>query len=186
MDLSTARADEAAVLLRTNQQRRSQAEATLVLVAVLALAVTAASIALHHPAVFLPFPPVALLLASLVFQQYTDVTVIGVARRQVERSVNAAAGGPALLYETHIAHIRKRRPLVFGVRVLQGLAWAGVVGGAVAGVVIAVGQVWWVVVVYLMGTIAAATSCAISFHDMHIADSVATSAFDDLEAPAPA
>ena len=53
-----------------------------------------------------------------------------------------------------------------------------------AGVVIAVGQVWWVVVVYLVGTVAAATSCAISFHDMHMADSVATSAFEDLEVSA--
>src|SRR4051812_10941301 len=111
MDLSTARAEEAAALFDVNQRRRGHAEATLVLVAVLGLIVTSASIALHHPAVFLPFPPIALLLASLAFQQYADVTVIGVARRQVERSINTAAGGPALVYETRIAHIRKIRPL---------------------------------------------------------------------------
>lgn len=185
MDLSIARADEAAALFDVNQRRRGHAEATLVLVAVLSLVVIATSIALDRPTVFLPLPPIALLLMSLAFQQYADVTVIGVARRHVERMVNATTGGSALVYETRIAGIRKRLPLVLGVRVLQGVAWAGIAGAVLAGVVIGADEAWWVLVVYAAVTLAAATSCALSFRDMHRAESVATSALGALEAASP-
>ena len=177
-DLTSSLAEEAAALLAINQRRRGHAEATFVLVAIASLAVIATSIAVGRPAVFLPLPPIALLLMSLAFQQYADVTVIGVARRKVERSVNAAVGGEALVYETQIADVRKRLPLVRGVRLLQLVAWVGVVVGVVVGAVIASNEEWWAVVVYAIATLAASASCLVSLRDMRQAEAVAAVAFD--------
>lgn len=174
------RAEEAAALLDVNQRRRSDAETTLALVAVLALVVCAAAIALKDAAVFLPLPPIALLLTSLSFQQYADVSVIGAARRRLERSVNTHTDEAALMYETEVAGIRKQPPLVLSVRVMQGLTWAGLIGGIVAGTVIAAGESWWALVLYAVLTLSASTSTVLSCIAMHRAGPAADQALGNI------
>ncbi|HXD56228.1 MAG TPA: hypothetical protein VN618_15840 [Solirubrobacteraceae bacterium] len=180
MDFANALVEESAALLAVNQRRRSHAEATLALVAVLSLVVSATAIALRDAAVFLPLPVIALLLTSLSFQQYADVSVIGAARRRMERSVNQLGEQAVLVYESEVAGIRKQAPLVLSVRVLQTLIWAGLVGAIGAGAFIAAEQPTWALAVYLGVTAVAAISATLSFIAMRRADHTAERALGDI------
>ncbi|MEA2494327.1 MAG: hypothetical protein QOJ29_2238 [Thermoleophilaceae bacterium] len=130
--LHAARIAEAGFLLQVNQMRRARGESTLVLVLVLSLLVAIVAVATRRTDPMLVLPPIALLLTSLSFQQYAEVTVLGAARARLEAMINEALGGEAMLYESYIAGIRKRDPLVGSVRVLQLLTRAATFGGVVS------------------------------------------------------
>jgi hypothetical protein len=178
--LVAARLSEARTFLELNQIRRARAEGLLALIPVLGLVGTVVAIATRRPEVLLPIPPVALGLTSLSFQQYADVNVLARARSELERAVNGAVGGPALLYESRIAEIRKTRPLVGGVRLLQALAHLGTTAAVIAGTVIAAEHRWWIIAAYVGATLAAAGSCWISHADMRNAWNVTGDSFGDL------
>jgi hypothetical protein len=180
LSLADARLAEAQALLEMNQVRRGRAEAVLALISVMGLGAAIVAIVARRPEALLPVAPVALGLTSLSFQQYADVNVLARARAELERSINAAVGAPALLYESYIAEIRKTRPLVTGVRVLQLLAHLGTLAAVVAGAIVATENRWWVVLAYAGSTIVAAGSCLISHADMRRAWDVAGGAIGEL------
>jgi len=180
LSLPDARLAEAQALLEINQVRRARAEAVLAMVFVLGLAAAIVAIVTRRPEALLPVPSVALGLTSLSFQQYADVNVLARARAELERSVNAAVGAPALLYESYVADIRKARPLVAGVRALQLLAYVGTLAIVVAGTVVAAGHGWWIALAYAGSTIVPAGSCLLSHGDMRRAWDVAGAAIGEL------
>ena len=171
--LIVARLSEARTLLELNQSRRARAEGVLALIPVLSLFGAIVAIATRQPEALLPIPPVALGLTSLSFQQYADVNVLARARIELEHAINNAVGGSALLYESRVAAIRKARPLVGGVRLLQALAHVGTVAAVVAGTIVAAEHRWWIVATYLGATLVAAGSCWLSHADMSNAWDVA-------------
>lgn len=178
--LVAARLSEARTLLELNQTRRARAEGVLALIPVLGLIGAIVAIATRRPEVFLPFPPVALGLTSLSFQQYADVNVLARARIELEHAVNGAVGGPALLYESRIAEIRKTRPLVDGVRLLQALAHVGTMAAVIAGTIVVAEHRWWIIATYLGATLVAAGSCWLSHAGMRNAWKVTGDALGEL------
>jgi hypothetical protein len=175
--LPGVRLAEARSLLEANQMRRARAEGTLTLVAVLALLAALVAIAARRAEVLLPLPPIALLLTSLSFQQYVDVTVLGHARAHLEHAVNEVVGGTGLVYETRIADVRHGPSLRAGVRLLQVVAHLGTAGGIVTGAVVAVHHGGWVTAAYAVTTIATGASCVVSYRDMRHAGKIADDAF---------
>ena len=142
--LATYRA-EAAGLFQVNQAERGAAERVVALVFTVVAVTITAGIGAEAEQVVLPLPTLVLLLITYMFHQYTDLTVLGMARRELEVRVNDILGKPALLYETVIADIRKRPPLVTSVRMLQWLSGLLVVAIVVVGTVIAFdGEPWYV------------------------------------------
>jgi hypothetical protein len=180
LTLTDARLVEAQTLLQLNQVRRGRAEAVLALASVLGLAAVVVAIVTRRPEALLPVPPIALGLTSLSFQQYADVNILGRARAELERSVNAAVGAPALLYESYVADIRKTRPLVTGVRALQLLAHLATLAVLIAGAVVAATHGWWIVLAYAGSTVIAAGSCVVSHADMRRAWDVAGEAIGEI------
>jgi hypothetical protein len=122
---------EAVALLTINQHARLAAlRLTVAIFALIAVTVIVGIVA-RTDDVAIPLPAAVLVLTSCLFQQYADLTVIGAARELLERRVGAAIGGYGLIYETAVAPIRKRAPLVAGVRLVQmtsGLIIAAAVG----------------------------------------------------------
>jgi hypothetical protein len=117
--------------------------------------------------VVLPLPALLFLLLSYMFQQYSDLTVIGAARRRLEDLVNAEVGGKGLVYETAVAEIRQVRPLVRSVRVLQGLMGATVGGATIfACWVLFQGAAALVVVAFIVVTSLTMLSAGLSYRDM--------------------
>lgn len=122
-------------LLEANQRARLAAQATMTTVFVMVTAVVTVSVSLRNEDIVIALPPATLMLLSFVFQQYADVTVLGAARAALESHIDLAVGRHALIYETVVAPVRKRPPLVRSVRLLQSLAGllvAGIVGSGAA------------------------------------------------------
>lgn len=181
--LETRRA-EALALLQANQFGRARAARTL-LCALLSAGVAAiVAIAADEWAVAIPVPSLMFVLLSAAFQQFADVTVLGAARARLERAVNAQLGGAGLVYESHVARIRKRPPLVGGVRLLQAL---GVVLGTIVVVVGTAaafdGRPAWLSLLYCVVTIAAAVSALVSFRGMLASGPASAAALDDVDGP---
>jgi hypothetical protein len=178
--LLATRREEAAALLAINQRTRGLA--TGILTASLIIALTAGLVALasHKSAVLIPVPSVLLLLSALAFQQFAEVSVTGAARRLLEHAINSHLDGTGLLYETHLARIRKRQPLVGSVRVLQCVWAAGVLGMIGAGGIAAYEQpAAWPPVPYTVFTIASMLACGSSYRDMLRSGQTAASALKD-------
>jgi hypothetical protein len=123
---------EAVALLTINQQARHVALRLTVAIFMLIAVTVVVGIVARTDDVAIPLPAAVLVLASCLFQQYADLTVIGAVRAALERRVGELIGGHGLIYETVVAPIRKRPPLAAGVRVLQ--ATSALIVAAVLGV----------------------------------------------------
>jgi hypothetical protein len=182
--LLDARRDEAATLLAVNQRIRIAAVLTLVAGALLAAAAITLAIALQNSLVLMAAPPVLVLLCALAFQQFAEVSVIGVARAHLEAAVNEQLNGTALLYETVVAPVRQRRPLAASVRILQVVWGSGVLGVLIAGTVAACDQPEvWVAALYSAFTLASVLACGVSYRDMLRSGRIASSAVDLAKVP---
>jgi hypothetical protein len=165
--LTAIRASEAIALFQAGQAGRTAINGGIgAFLSVAAIAGTAA-VATKSPDALLPLPAFLLLLAAYVFQQYIDVTVLGQARFQLEKLVNAELPGQALIYESKVANIRKHSPLSRGVRALQ-VSFFLTSGLAIAGSAVIAGHAGslWIVFAYAIGTALAAIPAVISFCDM--------------------
>lgn len=178
--LHQARLVEATSLSQTNQRRRVLAEATLAVMACLLTLVSAIAIAAHNADIFLVAPPATLFLTALSFQQYADVSVIGVARHVLEEHLNRELGAAGLIYESRVADIRKSPPLVRSIRVLQGATRAAVLASAGAGAYIAATSPWWAAAAYAIGTLAALWCCCGSYRAMVTAGPTARDTLAEL------
>ncbi len=84
MDLLATRRAEAAQLFSANQAARARASNTLLIALLITIGATVTGIATGKAAVFIPIPPTVLVMLSSAFQQFADVTVLGMARRRLE------------------------------------------------------------------------------------------------------
>jgi hypothetical protein len=158
---------EAIALLTTNQQARVAAQRTTATIFAVAGAVIVAGIVARTDDVAIALPAVVLLLLSVLFQQYADVTVMGAARAALERRVAANLGDYGLIYETAVAPIRKRPPLVQSMRVLQTVTSVFVGTVVVVGTVIAFqDQPSAVQIGFTTLTLLSLASAALSYRDM--------------------
>lgn len=172
--LNAIRATEAVALFQANQSGRNAIERVVGLfLSVGAIAGTTAA-ATHSADAVLPLPAFLLLLLSYMFQQYTDLTVLGCARLRLEELVNTSLTERALIYETAVAKMRQRHPLKWGVRFLQAMLVVITVGAMAAGLVIALhSRNVWIQRGYIAGTALALASAAISYVQMYLATRVA-------------
>jgi hypothetical protein len=171
--LNEARTAEAVALFQANQSGRNAIERVVGLfLSVGAIAGTTAA-ATHSADAVLPLPAFFLLLLSYMFQQYAEITVLGRARLLLEDLVNDDLTERALIYETAVAKIRQRRPLVWSVRLLQAMLAVLTLSAVGAGLVIAIrSHSVWIERGYIVATGLAAASFAFSFFHMHRAERV--------------
>jgi hypothetical protein len=178
--LVETRRAEALALLRINQKGRLVGVA-LIVAAFAAIAVTVVvSIALSSDDPAIPLPSFVLILLSLAFQQYGEVTVLGEARRRIERTLATELGEYGLIYETAVTQVRQLPPLVASVRLLQAVGTMVVVIVIAVGTVVALDRQPAIVELGFVGVTAACLVSAImSYRDMLRAAAVAK---DRLEA----
>jgi hypothetical protein len=158
------RRDEAIAFFHVNQTGRSAIERVVALFFSVAAIAASVGVAAGTPDVLLPLPALLFLLLSYMFQQYSDLTVLGGARRRLEDLVNDQLGVKALVYETAVAQIRQVEPLVRSIRFLQGLLAAVVLGAmAVATVVAFRDHSALIRIAYVSGTILAIASALYSY-----------------------
>lgn len=172
--LNAIRTDEAVALFQANQSGRNAIERVVGLfLSVGAIAGTTAA-ATNSPDAVLPLPAFLFLLFSYMFQQYTDLTVLGRARLRLEDLVNRSLGARGLIYETTIAEIRQRYPLSWSVRMLQGLLALVAVGATAGATVVAVRSPdTWILVGFITGTVLALASALLSYVHMLKSPSIA-------------
>ncbi len=183
-ELLETRRQEAAALLRVNQGVRAAAVLTLTGSILLAALAAVVAIADHDAVVLVPMPAIVLLFCSLAFQQFAEVSVTGAARAHLETAINGELEATGLMYESHVAPIRQRRPLVTSVRALQCVWAAGVVVLLVAATIAAYEQhEAWVPALYTAFTIATVFSCVASYRDMLRSGLTAASALDRAKVP---
>jgi hypothetical protein len=165
--LNAIRTEEAVALFQANQAGRNAIERVVGLfLSVGAIAGTTAA-ATNSPDAVLPLPAFLFLLFSYMFQQYTDLTVLGRARHRLEDLVNGNLGARALIYETTIAEIRQRYPLSWSVRMLQGLLGLVAIGATAGATVVAVRSTdAWVLIGYIAGTVLTLASALLSYVHM--------------------
>jgi hypothetical protein len=161
------RREEAIAFFHVNQTGRNAVERVVALFFSVAAIAGSVGVAAGTPDVLLPLPALLFLLLSYMFQQYSDLTVLGVARRRLEDLVNAQIGQKALIYETAVAQIRQIPPLVNSVRLLQGLLGAIVLGATGVAVVVAFRDHSTLVrVAFVIGTAVAIASAVYSYLHM--------------------
>jgi hypothetical protein len=172
--LVETRRAEALALLRINQRDRLVGLA-LIATAFASIAVSAVvGVALRSDDPAIPLPGFVLILLSLAFQQYAEVSVLGAARRQIERALAAELGGYGLIYETALSGVRQHPPLVASVRLLQTVGALVVAAVIVVGAVAALDHHPAIVEVgFVAITAACLASAALSYRDMLRAGSVA-------------
>lgn len=154
-------------MLAANQLARLAALRLNVGMFVAGAATIVTAIVAHDRNVLLLLAPLLLGLQSLVFQQYAELTVIGAARALLERRIAVALGESALIYETAIAPIRKRAPLVGSVRILQGVSAVAIVAAIVATLAVAVeDQPMSVSIGVSLAVVATLVSALASYRDM--------------------
>lgn len=181
--LRTRRA-EAIALFEANQRGRVRASAVLALVVLTIMAAGAIGLATGKADFAIPLPTVLLLLFAELFQYYADVTVIGTARHRLEAMINNELGAAGLVYESLVADIRKRPPLVFSERVLQGAGALVVLASIVVGAVVTYdGRPTWVEVVYPVCTVLALAVAVLSYRTMLASGGVAAAALSRLDEP---
>jgi hypothetical protein len=135
--LHEAQQAEALALLNANQRARLAAWQLSAASFALLAATVVVAVASRNDDVLMVLPPLLLALQSLLFQLFGDVTVLGAARAALEARVNQRLASSALIYESAVAPIRKRPPLVGSVRVLQAVSGVAVAGAVVAGLIVA-------------------------------------------------
>lgn len=135
--LHEAQQAEALALLNANQRARLAAWQLSAASFALMAATVVVAVATRNDDVLMVLPPLLLALHSLLFQLFGDVTVLGAARAALEARVNQRLASSALIYESAVAPIRKRPPLVRSVRVLQAVSGLAVAGAVVAGLIVA-------------------------------------------------
>lgn len=183
-ELLRTRRAEAIALLETNQRGRSRASGVLALAFLTILIAGTIGIAWNKPDLAIPVPTVLLLLVAELFQCYADVTVVGKARRRLEVAINNELGAAGVIYESLVADIRKRPPLVFSERVLQGAGALVVVASIVVGAVIAYDErPTWLEVLYPVSTGFALVVALLSYRAMLASGAVATAALARLDQP---
>ncbi len=167
LELVEARREEAIAFFHVNQTGRSAVERVVALFFSVAAIAGSVGVAAGTPDVLLPLPALLFLLLSYMFQQYSDLTVLGGARRRLEDLVNEQVGAKGLVYETAVAQIRQVPPLVNSIRLLQGLLGAVVLGAtAVATVVAFQDHSDLIRVAFLFGTSVAIASALYSYVHM--------------------
>ena len=180
-ELVRARCAEAAALQRTNQTGRARASNLLVLSWLVIVTGVLVAVATGTAEVMIAVAPATLLITAAAFQQFADVTVTGAARRRLEALVNDDLGGHALVYETFVAGVRKRPPLVGSVRLLQVVSGAAELAAIVASTVIAFGEPdLWVAGTYSAITAAAGAAAVMSYRDMLRSSEVADRALSTV------
>lgn len=137
-DLLQTRREEAIAFFHVNQAARNAAERVVTLFFAVAAIAGSVGAAAGTFDVVLPLPPLMLLLLSYMFQQYADLTIIGTARRRLEDLVNDQLGGEGLIYETIVAEIRKKPPLIHSLKLFQVLLGILVVAITVMAVIVAI------------------------------------------------
>jgi hypothetical protein len=169
------RRDEAMAFFHVNQTGRSAIERVVALFFSVAAIAASVGVAAGTPDVLLPLPALLFLLLSYMFQQYSDLTVLGGARRRLEDLVNDQLGGvKALIYETAVAQIRQVPPLSRSVRFLQGLLLAVVIGATVVATVIAFRDHSALIrIAYVSATVLAIASAVYSYVHMLRTPSIA-------------
>lgn len=166
--LLETRREEAIAFFHVNQAGRTAAERVIALIFSVSAIAASIGAAAETLDVVIPLPALIFLLLSYMFQQYADLTTIGVTRRRLEDQVNAELGGEkGLVYETAVAEIRKKTPLVFGVRLLQTMLGLVALGATVLAAVVALdGHNGLVICGFAAGTIVTFVSALWSFVDM--------------------
>ena len=165
-ELLATQREEALALFSANQAARSAAERAFAAFLAVGGAALAAGVSADTDAVVIPVPAVLLLLLSHMFQQYSDLTVLGMGRLALEQRVNRTIGGKGLIYESVLADIRKQAPLVHSVRLLQAVVPLVTVVVIGAGTVAAADEGGLVVLAFVAGTSLAAASAAYSYAQM--------------------
>jgi hypothetical protein len=161
------RREEAMAFFHVNQTGRNAVERIVALFFSVTAIAGSVGVAAGTPDVLLPLPALLFLLLSYMFQQYSDLTVLGGARLRLEELVNDEIGAKGLIYETAVAQIRQVPPLVNSVRLLQGLLGVVVIGAtAVATVVAYQDHSPLILVAFLMGTAVAIASAFYSYVHM--------------------
>jgi hypothetical protein len=170
--------EEAMALFYANQDARRAAATTLYgAYGWLGLA-AALAVALHRSEPLVTVAVVCPLLLSYTCQLYSEVSVLGAARRRLERELQAALGFDAPTYELAVAPIRQRPPLVGGVRLLQSVAALLVGGGVVAGVVAALQRPPALAAGTVVLCMVTLFSAGVSYRDMLRSGVVAAQALD--------
>jgi hypothetical protein len=183
-ELMRTRRAEAIALFEANQRGRSRASGVLALAFLTIVTAGAIGIAWDKPDLAIPVPTVLLLLSAELFQYYADVTVTGTARHRLETAINNEFGAAALVYESLVADIRKRPPLVWSERVLQGAGTLVAVTSIVVGAVVAYdGRPTWVEVLYPVSTGLALAVALLSYRAMLASGAVAAAVLARLDQP---
>lgn len=170
---------EASALFEANQTARHQAFWLLIGSFLwIAVAVTLA-LGTKRTVFLVPLAPLSPLVLSLVFQTYSEVTVLGAARRALE-GVLRAQGDNGLIYETAVAGIRQRAPLVVSVRLLQALGAVIHFCSVAAGLVAVTNQSVPLIVGTAVLTSSGGISAALSYRDMLRSGPVATRVLNSL------
>ncbi|MBN8866053.1 MAG: hypothetical protein J0H98_00730 [Solirubrobacterales bacterium] len=167
--LLETRREEAIAFFHVNQAARTAAERVIALIFSVSAIAASIGAAAETLDVVIPLPALIFLLLSYMFQQYADLTTIGVTRRRLEDEVNAELGGhKGLVYETAVAEIRKKPPLVFGVRLLQTMLGLVALSATILAAKVALdGHDSLVIAGFAAGTAVTLASASWSFLDMH-------------------
>lgn len=177
--LTQARVSEAIAFFEVNQAARTAFERAMALFLSVAAIAGSIGVASKSKDVALPLPTLLFLMLSYMFQQYSDLTVLGVARRRLEELVNASVHGKGLIYETAVSEIRKVAPLKYSVRFLQTILGLIVTGATVfATIVAAQADSTLVTCAYIFATVVAAASAAHSYWHMLSSSKVAREKLD--------
>jgi len=167
LQLVQTRQEEAIAFFHVNQTGRSAVERVVALFFSVAAIAGSVGVAAGTPDVLLPLPALLFLLLSYMFQQYSDLTVLGGARRRLEDLVNDQLEAKGLIYETAVAQIRQVPPLANSIRLLQGLLGAIVLGATAVATVIAFQDHNALITIgYLSGTAVAMASALYSYLHM--------------------
>jgi hypothetical protein len=164
--IETRRA-EAIALFQAGQAQRAAADRVIALFFTAVGIAVAAGVNAHNEVTAIVLAPLVVLFLSYAFQQYADVSVLGAAREALERDLSLDLAGRGLIYETEVAPIRKRRPLLVSMRVMQGASALLILAVvAVAAVVAFRDRPWYVEAGFVAGTVVALVSAVLSYRDM--------------------
>jgi hypothetical protein len=162
-----ARREEAIAFFHVNQTGRTAVERVVALFFSVAAIAGSVGVAAGTPDVLLPLPALLFLLLSYMFQQYSDLTVLGSARHRLEDLINAEIEAKSLIYETAVAQIRQVPPLASSVRFLQTLLGLVVLGATVVATIVAFQDHSALIRVgYVAGTLLAMLSALYSYVHM--------------------
>jgi hypothetical protein len=161
---------EALSLFQINQAGRAAAERVLGLILAASAIAVAAGVNAGTDLVATALAPFVLLMMSYALQQYADVSVTGAARSYLEQRLadDFFDGEYPLIYERAVAGVRKRRPLVLSMRVLQGLSVVAILVAVAVGADAAFssGRSWWIRAAFCAATIVSAVSVLLSYRAM--------------------